>query len=172
LNEGDLDLNGGSLAITISGRNAGEYGVLALGGKVTVSGRLVVVVDEAFLPNDGDSFEILTSANLTGTFAEVVAPSGYAVSYTGTAVRVTYGGAGLRQPAAAGLLSVSARSAGTLVLSAPAGSAVEVWATTNLVNPVWELVDSFSLTNSPAVWQDKYALPTRQRFYLITPATR
>lgn len=172
LNEGDLDLNGGSLAITISGRNAGEYGVLALGGKVTVSGRLVVVVDEAFLPNDGDSFEILTSANLTGTFADVVAPSGYAVSYTGTAVRVTYGGAGLRQPAAAGLLSASARSAGTLVLSAPAGSAVEVWATTNLVNPVWELVDSFSLTNSPAVWQDKHGLPRRQRFYLITPANR
>ena len=169
---GDFNLNGGNLAITLSGSSAGEYGVFALAGKVVISGRLVILVEDEFIPNNGDSFEILTSSNLTGTFTEVVAPAGYSVSYTGTSVRVTYGGAGLRQLAAARLLSVSARSVGTLVLSAPVGSTVEVWATTDLVNPLWELVDTLSITNSPAVWQDKYAVPTRQRFFLITPVER
>ena len=70
--DGDWDKTGGSLAIDIGGLAAGtEFDQLVVTGTSTLAGTLEISLFDGFVPNLGDSFEIITTGSLTGTFSSI-----------------------------------------------------------------------------------------------------
>jgi hypothetical protein len=63
---------GGVLVVEIGGPNAGtDFDQLAVTGQATLDGTLTVNLINGFVPNSGDSFEVLTFGSGTGAFATV-----------------------------------------------------------------------------------------------------
>lgn len=62
----------GTLQIEIAGRNAGQFDLLAVGGKASLAGRAHFITLDNFLPQNGDRFTFLTAKKgLEGTFGTV-----------------------------------------------------------------------------------------------------
>ncbi|MGH2806881.1 MAG: Ig-like domain-containing protein, partial [Actinomycetota bacterium] len=81
---------GATLEVDVAGTAQGtEYDHLSVGGAATLDGTVAVVPGAGFDPQDSDSFQVLTSASRTGTFAALTGatlPSGksYALDYPDT----------------------------------------------------------------------------------------
>lgn len=60
------------LEIELGGTAPGEFDVLAITGNATIGGVLTVSLVDGFFPEAGQTFEILTAAGLSGTFASIV----------------------------------------------------------------------------------------------------
>ncbi len=54
-----------------------------------MDGTLVVAFVDAYVPNPGDSFVVLTAGTLSGTFPLIVGPGSLSASYENNEVRVT-----------------------------------------------------------------------------------
>ena len=76
----------GSLEIEIGGELAGEFDLLDISGDATLDGALDVQLIDGFTPSPGDSFEVLTAASVSGTFAAESLPA-----LIGLAWNVDYG---------------------------------------------------------------------------------
>ena len=64
--------------------------IVSSGGTVTLGGTLNVVLINAFAPQPGQSFTILTSAlSRAGTFGSVNLPAGTSVQYNANSVVIT-----------------------------------------------------------------------------------
>lgn len=65
--------SGGTLAIDIIGGGAGEFGVLNVTGAASLNGTLDIMLNNGFLPTDGETFEVLdASGGLNNTiFASI-----------------------------------------------------------------------------------------------------
>jgi hypothetical protein len=64
--------------VELGGLAANIYGALQVTGAATIAGELEVTT-EGFTPAMGNAFQVLTSSNVTGTFA--LTPAGFATSY-------------------------------------------------------------------------------------------
>jgi hypothetical protein len=63
---------GGVLVVEIGGPNAGtDFDQFAVTGQATLDGTLTVNLINGFVPNSGDSFQVLTFGSGTGVFATV-----------------------------------------------------------------------------------------------------
>ena len=60
----------GQLLIDIAGTAAGSYDRLAVSGKATLGGQLVVTRARSYAPIAGDSFAVVTAGSRSGTFAK------------------------------------------------------------------------------------------------------
>ncbi len=78
----------GTLEIELGGTQPTEFDRLVVGGAATLGGTIEVVLTSGFAPAPGDTFVVLTANSMTGMFANVIAPAGYAVevSYPGATV--------------------------------------------------------------------------------------
>jgi len=83
-----------TLEIDLGGTQAGEFDQLQVEGNVALSGTLDVAMIDGFEPANGQTFEIITANNVTGTFDEVIAPDGMnvQVNYSNSTVSLTIGG--------------------------------------------------------------------------------
>lgn len=62
----------GTLAVQIAGHTPGtQYDRLLVGGQASLAGRLQVSLSNGFVPQPGDSFEVLTCASETGAFSRI-----------------------------------------------------------------------------------------------------
>ncbi len=74
---GDYDQGpAGSLLIEILGTTAAsQYDVVDVTGSATLDGLLEVVLLDGYIPNDGDSFDILIADTIVGGFSTLTLPS-------------------------------------------------------------------------------------------------
>ncbi|HEX9581268.1 MAG TPA: hypothetical protein VF970_09220 [Gemmatimonadales bacterium] len=93
---GILQINGslntsGTLIMEIGGTVAGTgYSQVTVSSTATLSGTLTYSLVGGFVPTAGNTFTILTGAPVTGTFASVNQPGGWAApTYTATSVVLT-----------------------------------------------------------------------------------
>jgi hypothetical protein len=63
------------LAMEIGGTGSSDYDQISVGGALAVDGTLDVSFINAFNPSDGDSFDLLDFASLTGTFGTLNLPA-------------------------------------------------------------------------------------------------
>ena len=80
---GTLTVNGGytqgpagTLEIELGGTSAGQFDRLVTTASTTLGGALHVVITNGFVPQAGNSFDILDLATFTGTFATLNLPGG------------------------------------------------------------------------------------------------
>jgi len=76
----------GVLDIEIAGRNPGEFDVLAVAGTANLAGELTVTDINGFVAGGGDTFTILTAAQVLGTFDTLTIPAHYEVVVSATGV--------------------------------------------------------------------------------------
>lgn len=94
---GMLTINGefvndgtGILDIELGGLNPGlEHDVLAVTGDLTLDGTLMLTSTNNFIPQTGQSFDVLTAGNITGSFSQVVGAGQYTISVGTNIVTVT-----------------------------------------------------------------------------------
>ena len=90
---GDIVLTGSSILEMELGD---DFSQLWVTGDANIGGFLALSLDPAYNPQAGDSFEILRSDTLTGTFGGVLSPGTlWNVTYPGDSVFVTYAGVAL-----------------------------------------------------------------------------
>ena len=65
-----------TLEIDLGGNQAGEFDQLQVAGNVLLSGTLDISMIDGFEPATGQTFDIITANNVTGTFDNVIAPDG------------------------------------------------------------------------------------------------
>ncbi len=89
--DGEYDQSGdGALEILLNGlAPITEHDVLNVTETVTLGGTLQVVWDELYMPKLGDSWTIITAADILGEFVAVEGPGGYEVTYNETTVVLT-----------------------------------------------------------------------------------
>lgn len=87
---GDVTLGGSSILEMELGD---DFSQLWVTGDANVGGLLSLSLDPGYIPQTGDSFEVLRSDSLSGTFGGVVSPGLlWNVTYPGDSVFVTYAG--------------------------------------------------------------------------------
>jgi len=84
----------GTLVMELSGNSAGtQYSQLAVTGAASLAGGLQLRLLDGFMPQPGDTFQLLTCAARTGTFTGLSGPepagAGWLLRYTGTNVTLT-----------------------------------------------------------------------------------
>lgn len=80
----------GVLEIQLGGLTPGSgHDALAVSGSVTLAGAVSVSTTNGFTPSDGDTFEIITAASVTGTFNQIIGASVYSVNVSSNAVTLT-----------------------------------------------------------------------------------
>jgi hypothetical protein len=88
-------LAGGTLLIELGGTSDGQIDRLSVGGPASLGGALSVALTGAFAPSDGQTWDILTAASITGAFTSVT--PGFSVSVVpgaggnGSILRLTAG---------------------------------------------------------------------------------
>lgn len=94
---GVLQVNGdfaqtadGDLLIELA--SASSYDQLHITGSAALGGTLTVNLINGFAPTPGQTFTIVTAANVNGTFAQTNLPPGMRAIYTGTSVILQMGG--------------------------------------------------------------------------------
>jgi len=76
----------GEVDIAISGTSPGSFGVLAVTGAASVAGRVATMPTSDFIAHDGNTFDFLTAASRSGTFATTVDGTlGYFLTYPSSA---------------------------------------------------------------------------------------
>jgi hypothetical protein len=75
----------GKFTVQLGGTNTGEWGQFSAGA-VSLSGPLSVKLTNGFVPQLGQTFQILASTKLTGTFSSLDVPSGIQVNYSASGV--------------------------------------------------------------------------------------
>ncbi len=88
---GALNMGTGTYYCDINGTTPGTgHDVLAIGGNATLSNASLVVDWGSYTPTAGQTFDVMTFASRTGTFANVTIPSvsglNFTVSYTSTKI--------------------------------------------------------------------------------------
>lgn len=82
--------NDATMEIELAGLVPGEeHDVFVVTGVAALAGRLHIIPIDGFLPQIGQSFEILSAASLTGSFDEVAGAGQYTVSFGPESVTVT-----------------------------------------------------------------------------------
>jgi hypothetical protein len=76
----------GALTIALGGNGAGQCGQLLVNGSATLNGPLKVILTNNFAPAATNQFQIVACGSLSGTFANVIIPSGLSVTYSNTGV--------------------------------------------------------------------------------------
>jgi len=74
---------GGTLSIELEGADPGQFDVLAVGATAVLGGTLEVIVGDGFTPSAGESFVVLTAAQVLESFDSVVTqnlPAGFEVA--------------------------------------------------------------------------------------------
>jgi hypothetical protein len=66
---------GGELSIEIADANPGGHGALLVTESANVGGVLTVSFTEGYVPQGGDTFEILAASTVTGTFTDMTLPA-------------------------------------------------------------------------------------------------
>jgi len=82
---------GATLDIEIGGTTPGAFDVLTVNGTATLAGELHVVNIDAFVPLMGETFVILSAANVVGAFDTEAVPLQYEVVYGPTEVSLRAG---------------------------------------------------------------------------------
>ena len=84
-----------NLNVRIGGRATGEFDVLAVMGSAGLDGALNVTLVGGYVPQAGESFDILTYNSVAGTFSSLMYPPGnWDVQYGMNALTLTFRGAG------------------------------------------------------------------------------
>jgi T5SS/PEP-CTERM-associated repeat protein len=65
----------GTLEIELGGLLAGEYDLLEVSGAANLDGLLTILMYDGFLPDIGNTFDILTADTINGEFASVSSPN-------------------------------------------------------------------------------------------------
>jgi hypothetical protein len=94
---------GGTLDVGIAGTGTGQFDVLAVLDLAQLGGTVDVIPLNSFVPQPGETFTFLTAGTLSGTFANLSAPPGYALHYTSNTVFLT-----VPEPASLSLLAACA----------------------------------------------------------------
>jgi hypothetical protein len=81
--------SGGTLDVEVAGTGTGQFDVLAVIGSAQLGGTVDVIPLNGFVPQPGETFTFLTAGSLSGTFANLSAPPGYALNYTSNSVFLT-----------------------------------------------------------------------------------
>lgn len=93
---GDYSSHGSSeLDIELGGTSAGQYDVLNIGGTATLNGTLNILLINAYEPQQGDKFTIITAASINSVFSTVNLPpafENFQISYVGNNVELEYMG--------------------------------------------------------------------------------
>jgi hypothetical protein len=84
----------GTLVMELGGKSTGtQYSQLAVTGAASLAGGLQLRLINGFIPQPGDTFELLTCTARTGTFSGLSGPepadAGWLLRYTGTNVMLT-----------------------------------------------------------------------------------
>jgi hypothetical protein len=83
--------SGGSLEVQLGGSPAsGQFGKLAVTGTANLDGTLTVSLVNSYTPSSGDSFQIVTFASSSGSFATTILPSGASLTFNPTNVTVSF----------------------------------------------------------------------------------
>jgi len=87
----------GTLVMDLGGKSAGtQYSQLAVAGTASLAGTLSLRLVNGFIPQPGDTFQLLTCAARAGTFDNISGPQPagtvWAPQYTGTNVTLTLAG--------------------------------------------------------------------------------
>ena len=61
----------GTLAIALGGTGANDFGKVAVNGAATLGGTLTISLATGFVPDIGDTFQIMTFTSGSGSFATV-----------------------------------------------------------------------------------------------------
>jgi hypothetical protein len=84
-----------NLNVRLGGRTAGQFDVLAVTGSAALAGALNVTLVGGYVPQAGESFDILTYNSVAGTFSNLMFPPGtWDVQYGMNALTLTFRGAG------------------------------------------------------------------------------
>jgi hypothetical protein len=94
--------SGGTLDVEIAGTGTGQFDVLAVLGSAQLGGTVDVIPLNGFVPQPGETFTFLTAGSLSGEFASLSAPPGYALNYTSNSVFLT-----VPEPASFSLLAAA-----------------------------------------------------------------
>ena len=164
---GNYAQGSGALTVKLGGLAAGQSGSLNVGGNAVLGGPLNVVLTNGYSPALGDQFQILSSANLSGTFSAVQVPAGFIVTNIGANVFVRFTGAGAQVAVGKGSGHVLLPVPGWLLFSGASNSTWQVWLATNLQAPAWLPLGSVYVTNSAQFWRDPETLPAPQRYYRV-----
>ena len=87
---GDYNLTLGNLVFGINSLTS--YGTLSLSGTIALSGTVGVNFNDGFVPAGGNQFQLLSCANLIGTFSQANLPFGAAFTYSRTSATLVYNG--------------------------------------------------------------------------------
>lgn len=79
-----------TIAIEIGGTATGAFDQLVVTDEAALDGTLVVSLLPKYTPVEGDTFEIITAATITGALAETMLPDDFVVEQTAGAVTVVY----------------------------------------------------------------------------------
>lgn len=113
--DGDYTLSGGTLSIEIAGLAAGSFDRVLVSGMATLSAGAVSVSLSGFSPVAGDSWDIVEAEGGL-SLSTVSVPTGYTLTSTGNAARLTFIGATVVPEANAGLLFLLTLPVGAFVL--------------------------------------------------------
>lgn len=77
----------GTLYLTLGGTNAGEFAQLDVSTNAQLAGELAVTLTNGYQPAAGDTFQILSCSNCSGTFQPAAGfPSGISITYSNSGV--------------------------------------------------------------------------------------
>lgn len=83
----------GTLHLKVAGTNSDQYDRVETSGIATLAGRVEVELVDGYMPQVGDSFEIMeVSGGIVGGFSEVVGVPGFEISTIGNSVLMSYVG--------------------------------------------------------------------------------
>ncbi len=85
--------------LDITNDNPGQFDTVICSAPSTIDGALVVTIDPGFMPEIGDSFDIVTSPSLSGVFSSVTLPDGYGVEYEANRALLVFNGTAPECPA-------------------------------------------------------------------------
>jgi hypothetical protein len=75
-----------TLRVRLTGAQAGQFDQLYVGHTAVLGGRFEVDLMDSFAPTVGQKFPFLVTANLSGKFSQITAPTGISVTYSKTGV--------------------------------------------------------------------------------------
>jgi len=79
---------GGALETGVGGQASDQYDQLLIGGTASLNGQLFVHLFDGFRPANGNTFQLLSSHSLHGTFSSLNLPGGLSVGYTTNAAKL------------------------------------------------------------------------------------
>lgn len=80
----------GTLELTIATENVSQEWRVVVGGAAALAGTIKLNLAPQFQPQQGQVFQLLTAASITGAFHTIVAPPGFVINYSPNSVKCVY----------------------------------------------------------------------------------